>query len=132
MNVSTCAGTCPTSWPPLSADEAPVAGAGTAAAKLGTITRADGQKQVTVDGWPRYYRDDDAAAGDTKGQGVGTTWWVVSPFGGPVQTAATLKAATPAQFGTCLTVTNGRALYTFARDHKNKTNCTGGCAQDCQ
>jgi predicted lipoprotein with Yx(FWY)xxD motif len=129
LNVSNATGAVLTSWPPLLTDEAPVAGAGAAAAKLGTFTRADGKKQVTYGGWPLYYRNDDAAEGDTKGQGIGNTWWVVSPFGGAVQTAATVKVATLAQFGTYLTDTSGRSLYSFVRDEPNKTNCTGGCPQ---
>jgi predicted lipoprotein with Yx(FWY)xxD motif len=129
LNVSTATGATLTSWPPLYTDAAPVAGAGAAAAKLGTFTRSDGKLQVTYGGWPLYYRFDDAAAGDIKGQAVGNNWWVVSAFGGPVQTAATVKPTTLAQFGAYVTDISGRSLYTFTRDAVNTTNCTGGCPQ---
>jgi predicted lipoprotein with Yx(FWY)xxD motif len=36
---------------------------------FGTITRADGSKQTTYKGWPLYYYQSDAKAGDTNGDG---------------------------------------------------------------
>ena len=35
--------------------------------------------QVTLDGWPLYYWQDDTAAGDVTGQGVQDVWWVLAP-----------------------------------------------------
>ena len=40
-------------------------------AKLTTVDRTDGTKQVKYGDWPLYYFAGDAAAGDTNGQGVG-------------------------------------------------------------
>jgi predicted lipoprotein with Yx(FWY)xxD motif len=78
--VSNCSGDCATAWPPftVAANTKLVPGEG-ATGELGTITRADGSTQVTYNGWPLYYFKDDAAAGDTKGQGVGEKWYVAAP-----------------------------------------------------
>jgi predicted lipoprotein with Yx(FWY)xxD motif len=49
--------------------------------QVGTITRDDGTKQVTLNGHPLYTYSGDSAAGDVAGQGVGGGWWVVGPDG---------------------------------------------------
>lgn len=79
--TSTCADDCLAEWPPLLSDGDPVAGEGVDAAMLGTITRDDGTTQVTYNGWPLYYFADDAAPGDTNGQGLGDVWFLVTPSG---------------------------------------------------
>ncbi|MFD5100817.1 SCO0930 family lipoprotein [Streptomyces albidochromogenes] len=43
--------------------------------------RPDGIKQQTIDCWPVYTFSGDAKPGDTNGQGVGGTWYAVSPEG---------------------------------------------------
>jgi predicted lipoprotein with Yx(FWY)xxD motif len=80
---SNCSGSCETYWPPVTESSTPKAPSGVTA-KLGTITRSDGSKQLTVDGWPMYTYVGDTAAGDTTGQGTnlsGGLWWVVSTDG---------------------------------------------------
>jgi predicted lipoprotein with Yx(FWY)xxD motif len=65
-----------------------VAGEGVDASLLGTITRDDGTMQVTYNGWPLYFFHEDAAAGDTNGQGIdefGGLWWLVSPAGEAIE-----------------------------------------------
>ena len=79
--TSSCTGDCLVRWPPLFTDGEPVAGTGVDAAMLGTITLPDGTTQVTYNGWPLYYFQDDTAAGDALGQGVGGVWFLVSPTG---------------------------------------------------
>jgi predicted lipoprotein with Yx(FWY)xxD motif len=81
--TSTCYDDCATNWPPLLADDpaAISAGEGLDATKLTTTDRTDGTKQVKYGDWPLYYFAGDAAAGDTKGQGVGTIWYVVDATG---------------------------------------------------
>ncbi len=78
--VSTCSGDCATNWPPLTvgAHDRLVGGAGVSG-DLGTITRDDGSLQVTYNGMPLYFFKNDAAPGDTNGQGVGDKWYVVQP-----------------------------------------------------
>jgi predicted lipoprotein with Yx(FWY)xxD motif len=80
---STCYDACEANWPPLVGDIS--AGAGIDTALLGTATRDDGTVQVTYNGWPLYYFANDAAAGDTNGQGINGVWYVVSGSGDPVE-----------------------------------------------
>ena len=55
-----------------------LAGAGVPG-KLGSITRADGIKQVTYNDMPLYYWASDMKPGDMTGQGVGGVWFMMSP-----------------------------------------------------
>src|SRR5215470_10738465 len=47
---SLCSGACARAWPPFVVKSSPHAGAGIAAARLGTTRRADGSRQVTYAG----------------------------------------------------------------------------------
>ena len=87
--TSTCSGDCAKEWPPLTTTGAPIAGTGVNAALLATAARSDGTAQVTYNGHPLYYYDDDAdaAAGSTKGQGetkYGAKWYVLNPAGAKI------------------------------------------------
>jgi predicted lipoprotein with Yx(FWY)xxD motif len=76
-DTSTCADACAAKWPPLTVEPGESAEAGDGVTgELGTISRADGTTQVTYDHQPLYYFADDAAAGDTNGQGIGGAWFV--------------------------------------------------------
>lgn len=85
--MSTCKGACATTWPPLTSTDMPKADSGVTANKLATIKRDDGTMQVTYNGHPLYYYSGDAKAGDTKGQGVGAKWYVLSPAGDGIMKA---------------------------------------------
>ena len=85
---SNCNGACATAWPPLLAGTDTPKLTGVDASLVGTVTRSDGTKQVTLAGWPLYYYANDAKAGDTTGQGVGGTWWVDDPTGKKITTQA--------------------------------------------
>lgn len=76
---SVCYDQCEVSWPPL-VDEV-LAGGGVDAALLGVVARTDGSQQVTYNGWPLYYFANDAAPGDTNGQGINDVWYVVDGAG---------------------------------------------------
>ncbi|MFI2611368.1 hypothetical protein [Kitasatospora sp. NPDC018619] len=78
---STCNGSCAVVWPPEHAD-GNVTVKGIDSKLVGTVTRADGTRQVTLNGWPAYRYSPDAKPGDTKGQGVGGTWFALTPSGG--------------------------------------------------
>jgi predicted lipoprotein with Yx(FWY)xxD motif len=83
---SVCSGPCLVAWPSISATSDTPKGTGITA-KLGTITRDDGSKQVTVNGMPIYLWQKDKAPGDVTGQGVNKVWYVVAPDGKMITTA---------------------------------------------
>lgn len=73
-----CVDACADNWPPLVA----AVEAGEAdAALLGTVTRPDGEEQVTYNGFPLYYFSGDLAAGDSTGDGLNGVWFVADPAG---------------------------------------------------
>jgi len=79
---ATCDGDCAKTWPPLLIKSpGKIYPTGVDPRLVGYVERADGTCQVTVAGWPVYYFSKDTAAGDTKGQGVGGTWFAVGPAG---------------------------------------------------
>ena len=94
---SYCNGACAAVWPPLETSSKPTASASVDAAALGTITREDGETQVTYRGHPLYYYAADASTpGKTKGEEVaqfGATWYVVGANGKPVERRATPKTS---------------------------------------
>ena len=127
-NVSTCASGCALTWPPLLAVGDTFAGEGVAADRLRTITRDDGLSQVTFNGRPLYRYSQDEKPGDAKGQTQGGVWFVVSTYGGPVQSNAAVSSASIPVLGAMLVDASGRTLYGFANDGENASRCTGGCA----
>jgi predicted lipoprotein with Yx(FWY)xxD motif len=78
--TSACTGGCATIWPPLMASGTPVAGNGVDGSKLSAAPSG----QVAYNGHLLYTYAQDMAAGDTKGQGIGGIWHVVSPSGEPI------------------------------------------------
>jgi predicted lipoprotein with Yx(FWY)xxD motif len=50
-------------------------------ALLGTVTRPDGEEQVTYNGFPLYYFSGDLAAGDATGEGLNGVWFIADPAG---------------------------------------------------
>ena len=79
----TCYDDCAIAWPPLLADDpaSVTVGAGLDASKLTTVDRTDGGKQLKYGTWTLYYFAQDAAAGDTNGQGLNEVWYVIAPSG---------------------------------------------------
>ena len=82
--VSNCEGDCLENWPPVEAEDSPVAGEGVTA-ELGTLERSDGTTQLTINGFAAYYVAGDSAAGDTNGQGIGEVWFVFGADGEPIE-----------------------------------------------
>ncbi|MGK5733367.1 hypothetical protein [Streptomyces sp. URMC 124] len=79
---SACNGDCAVTWPPVVvAPGGRIFLDGVDKSKVGTVKRDDGTLQVTVGGRPVYRFGKDAKPGDTKGQGVGGTWFGVTPDG---------------------------------------------------
>ena len=85
---STCSAACAAAWPPLTTSGKPTAGAGVAAAKLGTSSRGGGEREVTYNGHPLYTYAGDSGPGQTSGQGLnqfGAEWYVLSAAGRKVE-----------------------------------------------
>jgi predicted lipoprotein with Yx(FWY)xxD motif len=84
---SACSGECAKFWPPLRVSGRPTAGSSISAAKVGTIRRSDGTRQVTYNGHPLYTFLHDSRPGQTHGQGLtafGAAWFVLSPAGSQI------------------------------------------------
>ncbi len=82
--TSACEGDadCNQKWPPVLADGGlDVVEDCVDPDLVGTITRKDGTKQVTVNGSPVYYYFQDQAPGDAKGHGVGGVWFAAGGDG---------------------------------------------------
>jgi predicted lipoprotein with Yx(FWY)xxD motif len=126
---SVCTGKCAAAWPPYLVKKGaakPTAGDGVTGV-ISTFKRSDGGRQVTFDGRPLYYFANDAAAGDTNGQGLFGVWFVAAADGS-VPTVDSPLAATPsAELGTYLTGQDGRTLYFFKKDTRpGVSTCTSG------
>ncbi|MEU9130839.1 hypothetical protein AB0D08_22550 [Kitasatospora sp. NPDC048540] len=96
--MSNCNGACATTWPPAVATDTPQL-KGIDAKLVGTVTRADGSKQLTLNGWPLYRYAPDTKPGDTKGQGVGGTWFASTATGGKAAAAAPSPSASDSGYG---------------------------------
>ena len=79
--TSACSGSCVDEWPPVLQQGTPDV-EGFSAKLVGSITRDDGAKQVTIGGWPVYRHATDTKPGNVDGQGVEGSWWAVTPTGG--------------------------------------------------
>jgi predicted lipoprotein with Yx(FWY)xxD motif len=130
--ASNCNGQCAETWPPALADSASVSVSGVDASLVGTVARADGTKQLTIAGHPVYRYAHDTAPGQTNGQGVGGTWYAVTPTGQKAAApgGAALNLAQSDQLGAIVTDADGFTLYRFDKDsaHPPTTNCDGACA----
>lgn len=93
-SASTCTDACAAKWPPVPAGDK-VEVTGVDSALVGTVTRPDGTKQLTLGGWPLYRFAGDSAPGQTNGQGVGGTWFASTPAGKKAPAAPAQSA--PAQ-----------------------------------
>lgn len=81
---STCNDACAAAWPPLTTSGEPKAGEKADAKLLGTTERADGDTQVTYNGHPLYYFQNDKKPGDTTGhdvEGFGAEWYALNVAG---------------------------------------------------
>jgi predicted lipoprotein with Yx(FWY)xxD motif len=97
---SSCYGQCQTFWPPLSGSAGSLSLApGLSASSFGTITRTDGTKQLTYDGWPLYFYAGDKAVGQTNGQNKQGTWFVVNVPSISIPANVTITTATATSSG---------------------------------
>jgi predicted lipoprotein with Yx(FWY)xxD motif len=79
-----CTGSCAQTWPPFPAPGgAPALPAGVQGS-FGTVTRPDGGRQLTFDGFPLYTYAGDTGPGQATGQGIQGIWFA-APASGPKQ-----------------------------------------------
>ncbi|MGE7435519.1 hypothetical protein [Kitasatospora sp. NPDC001175] len=80
---SNCNDACATTWPPVLVQPGSrIFLDGVSRADIGVVKRDDGALQITIGGWPVYRFKNDTAPGQANGQGVGGTWFAVTPEGG--------------------------------------------------
>ena len=131
--TSTCTGGCLDVWP-IYSKASPTYDPSLTATDFSSITRADGKTQITYKGWPLYYYQKDAAAGDVLGENVNSLWFVAKTTY-TIMIANTQLVGNDAKLytgdykeGTGATAyfvdDMGRTLYGFANDKKNKNNFT--------
>ncbi|WP_409467952.1 SCO0930 family lipoprotein [Streptomyces sp. HC307] len=128
-----CEGDCATAWPPVPADDVK-AGEGVDEELLGEVTRPDGTKQLTIAGWPAYRYAKDVNPGDTKGQGVGGTWYALAPDGKKAKLADLpgLSTREDPKLGEIVVDKNGHTVYRFMKDEawpEPVSACTGECLE---
>ncbi|NWF24756.1 hypothetical protein HW130_00475 [Streptomyces sp. PKU-EA00015] len=149
---SNCEGDCAKAWPVVAAGGA-TAAPGVDPSLIGEVTREDGTKQLTIDGWPMYRYAKDTKAGDVNGQGVGGTWYAAAPDGkkaapgggaegggeeeagenegGEAADLAGLSVRKDPKLGEIVVDKNGMTVYRFMKDSAwpMKTACTGECLE---
>jgi len=120
-NSSACSGDCAAAWPALTVDsEDALTWQPGVAGEWATFEREDGTLQVSFNGQPLYYWQDDAAAGDATGHTLGDVWFVAR--------ANTVNVREDEELGTIFAGANGMTLYTFSNDADGVSNCNDGCA----
>ena len=132
-DTSFCNGNCPNVWP-IFYNQKITPGDGLEAAHFGEITRGDGKKQTTYKGWPLYYYSQDAAAGETKGEGFNGIWFVAKPDYQLMLMNNQLVGNDGVAYNSQYQPGNenvqyfvdaqGRTLYIFSRDAFEKNNFT--------
>jgi predicted lipoprotein with Yx(FWY)xxD motif len=83
-STSTCDATCMQEWQPVIVNATPTMMTGVSSSLVGTSMMADGTTQLTLNGHPVYFHADDMTSGQISGQGMDSSWFLVSPTGGPV------------------------------------------------
>jgi predicted lipoprotein with Yx(FWY)xxD motif len=83
---SNCYGQCIAAWPASTGDASAIKATGINSRLIGTVDRADGVSQLTLNGWPLYRYAGDKKPGDIAGQGVNNVWWVLGADGKAIRT----------------------------------------------
>jgi len=95
---------CTKLWPEITLPKgttAATAGSGAQSSLLGTVKDADGNLEVTYNGWPVYTFAGDSGPGVAHGQGItsfGGTWYVLNASGDPV-TGTSQPSSSPSSSG---------------------------------
>jgi predicted lipoprotein with Yx(FWY)xxD motif len=96
--TSACTGSCAAAWPPLTGTVQAPSGV-TLPGPIGTITRTDGTKQVTIKGYPIYTYASDRSPGQVSGNGVGGEWHVVKVSGSSSSSSGTSSGSSSGTSG---------------------------------
>jgi predicted lipoprotein with Yx(FWY)xxD motif len=81
---SDCTGGCAATWPAITSTSAKP----TVIGITGTVGTIPSSNQLTINGRPIYTYAQDRAPGTTAGQGLGGIWYVISPSGAEIKSAA--------------------------------------------
>lgn len=119
---SNCTEACLNAWPVFYMEDLAVT-EGLELSDFSTITRADGAKQTTYQGWPLYYFASDVNPSDVKGEGVGSVWYAAKVD----YTLNLAKQNVAGQELTYLVDAKGNSLYYFDNDTENESSCFGDC-----
>ncbi|WP_405581361.1 hypothetical protein [Streptomyces sp. NBC_01190] len=145
-SMSNCNGDCAKTWPPVLVHQGTrIFVNGVPTAQVGIVKRADGSRQVTIGGWPVYRFSKDTAPGQTNGEGVGGTWFAVSPKGGKVLPpvaqgdggtapggAPATSAAPTASTGGSVTLGNGSVILDSGKNLTEPSGSVGASGPGCQ
>jgi len=99
---SHCYGQCAVNWPPVPAGTGLESAGTPVSSMLGSTTRTDGGKQLTLDGHPLYRYIGDHSSGQINGQGLnlsGGLWWLVAPNGSAMMTGASSGPSSGGGYG---------------------------------
>jgi predicted lipoprotein with Yx(FWY)xxD motif len=113
---STCGGACTEVWKPALTVDGKPGLKGVSSSVIGTVTRPDGTKQITVKGWPIYHYIGDKKAGTWKGQNVNGKWFVIKPDGAKNLTcvpAISKPVAPPADAGATASPSPSSSDYSY-------------------
>ncbi|MET1072118.1 MAG: hypothetical protein ABWY11_05675, partial [Umezawaea sp.] len=128
---ATCNGDCAATWPPVTvAPGGKIFFAGVKKDDIDTVARDDGRLQVTIKGWPVYRFAKDTKPGDTLGQGVGGTWFGITPDGGksgPAKPVAPPAPAAGTKPSTSVTLFSGKGFDDFTGANFATAVANAGC-----
>jgi predicted lipoprotein with Yx(FWY)xxD motif len=133
--TSSCYDACAATWPPVIAEDEPIARDGIDASILGTTEREDGSTQITYAGRPLYDYIGDPAAAEANGNGIdafGGRWHAIRPDGEALADpgrGGVVFGAGGAEIGLILYDLAGHTLYTFDQDKGTASTCYGACAE---
>ena len=130
---SNCNDPCSETWQPVDGDTA--IDITVDDDQFDTITREDGDEQLTLNGRPLYRFANDANPGDANGDGVGDVWFAVSADDvAPADDDRGAVAVGHTDLGPTLVDGEGRTLYAFKNDAfineaEGQSNCNDTCAE---
>lgn len=128
---SNCVGDCAATWPPvLVQPRSKVFLNGVAKQVVGVVKRADGTLQITIGGWPVYRYSKDTAGGQANGQGIGGTWFAVSPTGAKVTGSASAPPSAPST--STQTLGDGSVILDSGKNFTEPEGSEGVSGPGCQ